>query len=257
MKASEFDEYTEALRASLASRPEVVGLVTLGSTADPAFRDEWSDHDFWVITKPGAQDALVDDLSWLPGYQDIAITIKHLPHGRNVLFRDRHKVEFAVFSADEMRSGKVDRYRVLIDRDRIAELVESIRADSIRPARARAEALENLCVLVWSACERHYRGEFLSSRQYLDGFAINQLLSLIFEPGGATDALDPRRRVEQRSPELAAELLAALAQPVPQAALSLLQIAERELKSSNPTIALDTLEMVRGWISSPHRSSVY
>ena len=44
MEAAEFDNYTERLRASLEAIPAVVGLVTLGSTADASLRDEWSDH---------------------------------------------------------------------------------------------------------------------------------------------------------------------------------------------------------------------
>ena len=28
--------------------------------------DEWSDHDFFLISQPGEQEALRQDLSWLP-----------------------------------------------------------------------------------------------------------------------------------------------------------------------------------------------
>ncbi|HET9479119.1 MAG TPA: hypothetical protein VFO72_07245 [Pyrinomonadaceae bacterium] len=252
MNAAQFNYYTERLRISLESRDEVVGLVVLGSTADPTLRDEWSDHDFWVITKPGAQDALVEDLSWLPEYQDIAISITHRPHGRTILLRNRHKVEFAVFNVDEMRSGKVERYRVLTDRDQIAELIKAVHEESLKQARTGSETLQNLCLLLWSACERHYRGELLSARQYLDAFAVNQLSSLLSdsEPGDARkDALDPRRRLEMRSPALAAELLTTLNKPVPAAALSLLQLVERELKPRAPTLPWDKVDMVRGWIA--------
>src|SRR5688572_25178514 len=193
MDAAEFDNYTERLRTSLESVREVLGLVVLGSTADSALRDEWSDHDFWIITEVGKQDALLEDLSWLPDYQNIAITVKHLPHGRTIIFRNRHKVEFAIFDATEVASGKVDRYRVLIDRDRIAEVMAAIHDDTQRQAEARPDALDNLCVVLWSACKRHMRGELLSARQYLDGFAIDRLLSLISntEPGDKSkDVLD-------------------------------------------------------------------
>jgi hypothetical protein len=43
--------------------------------------------------------------------------------------------------------------------------------------------------------------------------------------------------------------MAVRAQPVPQAALELLEIAERELKPKVPTLAWDKVIMVRGWIS--------
>src|SRR5919205_76267 len=110
MDAIQFERYTKRLWASLQSIPGVIGLVTLGSTADPMFRDEWSDHDFWVITEPGVQDSLVEDLSWLPDYEKILFAVSHRPHGRTILFRNRHKVEFAVFDASEVNSGRIERY---------------------------------------------------------------------------------------------------------------------------------------------------
>ena len=251
MDAAQFDNYTERLRVSLESVREVLGVVVLGSTADATLRDEWSDHDFWIITEVGKQDALLEDLSWLPDYPNIAMTVNHLPHGRTIIFRNRHKVEFAIFDATEVNTGKVDRYRILIDRGGFAELIAAIHDDTPRQARAKPDALENLCVVLWSACERHMRGELLSARQYLDGFAIDRLLSLISntEPGDKRkDVLDARRRLEQRSPELAAELMALRGLPVPQAALQLLEIAERELKPKAPALAWDKVTMVRGWI---------
>ena len=247
-----FDDYTERLRTSLESARGVVGLVVMGTTSDSTHRDQWSDHDFWVITEPGMQDSFVEDLSWLPDYQNIAITIKHGPRGRTILFRNRHKVEFLVFDAGEAQAGKVERYTVLIDRDRIAELLETIHAETLRQARTRSDGLENLCVLAWSACERYMRGEGLSARQYMDGFAVNQFLNLMRDSEadqGYRDVLDPRRRFEQTSPELATEVLAVLNRPVPDAALSLLQIVERELKPKAPTLAWDKVVMVRSWIS--------
>lgn len=251
MDAAQFDNYTERLRTSLESVREVLGLVVLGSTADSTLRDKWSDHDFWIITEVGKQDALLEDLTWLPDYQNIAIIVKHLPHGRTIIFRNQHKVEFAIFDAAEAGSGKVDHYRVLIDRDRVTELLAAVHDDTRRQAQARPDALENLCVVLWSACERHMRGELLSARQYLDGFAIDRLLSLISntEPGDKLkDVLDARRRLEQRSPELAAELMVLRGQPVPEAALQLLEITERELKPKAPNLDWDKVTMVRDWI---------
>jgi len=250
MNASDFENYTEQLRVSLESVAEVIGLVTLGSTADPAFRDEWSDHDFWVITEPGVQDSLVEDLSWLPDYENILFEVSHKPHGRNILFRNRHKLELAVFDASEVSSGKIERYRILIDRDHVAELIANVHRETYRQAKLRPEALENLCLVIWSACELHARGELLHARQYIDGFAINQLLNLLYSETSdeRRDALDARRRLELRAPELAAELLELYSKPVPDAALRLLEIVERELRPKAPSLAWDKVATVRGWI---------
>jgi hypothetical protein len=251
MEATAFDKYTEQLRTSLQTVREVIGLVVLGTTADSTFRDQWSDHDFWVITEPRTQETLLEDLSWLPDYQNIAITVRHGERRRTVVYRNRHKVEFAVFDVNEAPSGKVERYQVLLGRDQIGELINSVLEDTLSQAATRPDALENLCVLVWSACERLSRGELLSARQYVDGFAVNQLLSLI-SSGEVTeeskDRLDPRRRLEMTAPALATEVLQILGQQVPEAALHLLQIVERELKLKAPTLAWDKVAMVRGWI---------
>jgi len=251
MDTTQFEHYTERLRASLESAPQVVGLVTLGSTADPTFRDEWSDHDFWVITEPGAQDSLIEDLSWLPDYQQILFAVSHRPHGRTILFRNRHKVEFAVLDASEVSSGKIERYRILIDRDGVAELIGNVHLETHRQAKLRPEALENLCVLLWSAYEMHARGEILHARPYVDGFAINQLLNILHSESAddRKDALDPRRRLELRTPELAAELLEVYGKPVPDAVLHLLDIVERELKPEAAALAWDKVALVRSWIN--------
>lgn len=250
MNITEFENYTERLRASLESVAGVIGLVTLGSTADPTFRDEWSDHDFWVITDPGMQDSLVEDLSWLPDYQNILFAVSHLPHGRNILFRNRHMVEFAVFDTIEVNSRKLERYRILLGGDQITELIANVHRETHRQAKLRPEALENLCLVIWSACELHARGELLHARQYIDGFAINQLLNLLYSETSdeRKDALDPRRRVELRAPGLAAELLESYSKPVPDAALHLLEILERELRPKAPELAWDKAAIVRSWI---------
>jgi hypothetical protein len=258
MEATEFEDYTKRLRVSLESVEGVIGLVTLGSTADPSFRDQWSDHDFWVITKPGAQDSLGADLSWLPDYQNILFAVSHRPYGRTILFRNRHKVEFAVFDTTEVHSGKIERYQVLIDRDHIAELIGNVHLETQRQAKLRPEALENLCVLLWSACELYARGEILHARQYVDGFAINQLLNILQSESRdeRKDALDPRRRLEMRAPELAAELRELYGKPVPDAALHLLNIVERELKPRASELAWDNVAIVRDWISHPQITQI-
>src|ERR1700752_1107309 len=164
-----------------------------------------------------------------------------------------------VFDCNEAIEGKVARYRILIDRGQITELIEKVHQNTLTEAQARPDALQNLCVLVWSACERYYRGELLSSRQYLDGFVVNQLLTLISSTNkgidNGEDVLDQRRHLEQRSPKLAAEVQSVLRSPVPEAALLLLEIAEREVKSQSPALAWDNVIMVRGWIAELVKNS--
>jgi hypothetical protein len=199
---------------------------------------------------------LIEDLSWLPDHQNILFEVSHLPHGRTILFRDRHKVEFAVFDASEVNSGKIERHRIVIDRDHVGELIANVHRETCRQAKLRPEALENFCIVIWSAVELHARGELLHARQYINGFAINQLLNILYSETSdeRKDALDPRRRIESRAPELAAELHELYSKPVPDAALHLLEIIERELRPKAPTLAWDKVTIVRDWISESRSS---
>lgn len=146
---------------------------------------------------------------------------------------------------------------MLIYRDKVTELISSVHQDTLRDARLaqhKPDGLENLSVLVLSACDRYQRGESVSARQYLDGFAIKQLLTLIaahdVEPFDRhRDELDPRRHLELGSPELAAEVLK-VGEPVPEGALHLLEIASRELKGKAPALAWDNVTIVKKWIST-------
>lgn len=256
MDAHSFARYIERLQGNLEGTAGVIGLVTLGSTADAALRDEWSDHDFWVITKPGAQDGLLENLLWLPDAEDLVMLLHHGKRYRTGVYRNRHKVEFAVLDAEEAKAGKIARFQVLIDRDGVSELAAAVHRRTCDEAQASAawpDALQSLCVTVWTACERHSRGELLSARQYLDGFAVDQLLQLLAAHAGGpgsdgADVLDGRRRLELRTPDLAAAVRRALGEPVLAAALGLLNIAETELRPLAPELAWDDVTLVQKWI---------
>lgn len=52
-RLKKFLEYSSELSSALEKRDEVIGLVFVGSTAETSRVDEWSDHDFFVVTKSG------------------------------------------------------------------------------------------------------------------------------------------------------------------------------------------------------------
>ena len=74
------------------------------------------------------------------------------------------------------------------------------------------------------------------------------LLPLRWKEGFNRQDDGPRRRLEQLRPTLAAELLRGLAQPVPQAALALLQLAEREVAVRAPQLPWAEARQVRAWL---------
>ena len=245
-------ELTEILRAD----PDVLGLIALGSMADLSYRDDWSDHDFWVITRPGHQDALLEDISWLPGAGGIFFSVRHGRRHYSVLYRDGHMVEFAVFDPDEAAQGTVNTFRVLFERDDVTALAAHAQERS-RPApwdAARyASAFDNFLLLLRTAVARYRRGERLSGQRYVSQFALDALLRLVLElsPAGATgapDRLDPRRRFEQTDSELAAELEELARHAVPEAAVRLLDIAERTLAPAWPAYPAARAAAIRSWL---------
>ena len=67
MQRDQYDRFLAVLTEWAEGDPRVLGLVVLGSTAGVGRRpDEWSDHDFFVVSRDGAADELRADRSWLP-----------------------------------------------------------------------------------------------------------------------------------------------------------------------------------------------
>jgi hypothetical protein len=249
MDSIEYQDFLDELTSTLDADPLVLGLIALGSTADAAARDRWSDHDFWVITSPGSQSRYLDTFSWLPRADDILITVSHGPSRRSVLYVDRHKAEYAVLR------GKIERFRVLIDRRDIGGLAESIRLQTREErasALARPDMLENLCMLLWAAYERWARGERLSAQQYIQ-FSVNVFLDLlvahnVLHRPPLADRLDTRRRLEQIAPELGRELFRIGLLTPPEAGVALIDLARKELAASAPELAWEKVLAVRKWL---------
>ena len=110
MDPDAYRAFTEELRARLAGDARVVGLVAVGSMADrDDGPDEWSDHDFFVITRTGEQEALRVDLGWLPDGDRVALAFRETEHGLMVVYDDGHLLEFAVFDLDEIALAGVNR----------------------------------------------------------------------------------------------------------------------------------------------------
>lgn len=236
MTPDEYQEFTQRLMGNLAQRDNVLGFVALGSMAARDYQpDRWSDHDFFVVTPPGAQEVFRADLGWLPDADDIALAFRETAHGLKVLYRSGHLLEFAVFDPDELRLAGVNRYRTLLDR---ADIEDRLRATASRTTEVSqpddlalfGQFLTNLLVGVGRFC----RGEHLSAAEYIKSYALGHLLRLIHrhvsaERHALLDNLNPTRRFERVYPALGAEINAILAQPTPIAARLLLTLAGQVL----------------------------
>lgn len=212
-----YHAFTEQLTATLTADPRVLGLVALGSMAERGGRkpDPFSDHDFFVITPDG--EAMRATTSWLPHSERIALWFRETPHGCKAVYDDGHLVEYAVFTPDELQLARANDYRVLLDRERIADRMAAIAARvDAPPDRNWLEGMFLSHVLV--ASQRARRGELASSRWMLS-HAMRFLVQLL---GGGPDNLDPLRRFDHHDLEQSMRLDPA------SAAKALLELYERE-----------------------------
>jgi hypothetical protein len=246
MDPEEYERFTRDLEKGLEADRRVLGLVALGSTARrDHLPDEWSDHDFFVVVVPGTQEAFRSDLGWLPRPEEIALSFRETAHGLKVVYRDGHLIEFAVFDPDEISLARVNRYRVLFDREeveeRLARVAGATQAGATTPSDEWlvGQFLTNLLV----GTGRYRRGERLSGRQLVGESALGHLVVLLTKHAGASeraslDSLDRRRRFEAAFPALGSRLDAALALDTPAAARALLDIALDELPGKLPPAAV-------------------
>jgi hypothetical protein len=235
MNSAEYEQFTATLLRALEEDSAVLGLVALGSMAEPTWRDDWSDHDFWVVTQPGRQDALLEDLTWLPNSDAILVRARHGSRHYSVLYRSGHRAEFAVFDPEEAATGTVTVYSVLFDRAEVAAVVARARERG-RPqswSAARGEFIfDNFLILLCTAVARWNRGELLSARRYLDQFALDSLLALALGDSAERDPVDPRRHIERWHPHLCQALESLACRPVPEKAIAMLDLAEQTLVTS-------------------------
>jgi lincosamide nucleotidyltransferase B/F len=226
--------------------------------ADARFRDRWSDHDFWIVTRAGHEDFYLDSPAWLPDADQILLSARQGAHYRTVIYLDGHKVEYGVFDQGTAFQGKIERYSVLLERGGILSLAQSVLDEAKRNRREqlfRPNKLVNLAILVWTFHERMERGEWLAAHRFLT-FAVELLLDLITacvlpEDDTKSDFLDSTRRLEQRYPDLAAELKSILTTADLTSGPALLHLAERLLRDDEPDLEWDQVMTVCDWMEEP------
>jgi hypothetical protein len=249
------DPFIEALVGGLSADPRVVGLVLAGSSAETSRRDQWSDHDFLVVTDDGSPEGYRTDLSWLPQGErlpdgdTLAFWFRETPHGLKALYRSGLLLEFAVFDRAEFAACALNHYRVAIDRGGITDLARDVHARTLSATATAARSLpaEPLALLraflslVYLGTGRARRGERLSANVVIRDYATTNLLRLLRavvlgeDPATAVlDDLDPWRRFERAAPALAGRIDTALALPVDQAGPALLRVADAALRDHWP-----------------------
>lgn len=239
MDRAAYDDFSSSLVESLTADPRVIGLVALGSMAAVDRQpDEWSDHDFWLVTRDGDAAAVRSDVSWLPRYDEIAVWFAETAHGRSAIYGDGHLAEYAVFDDGELEIAGANVYRVLIDRCDLEHRMRSMVQRTTGVAAAADPTGEDrfgaFLTQITIGVTRFARGERLSANDMIRGRAARTLVGLLgsfldTDRADSLDNLDPTRRFEQAHPGLAEEIDAALHGPLLRCAAVLVRVAAREL----------------------------
>jgi hypothetical protein len=209
--------------------------------------DEWSDHDFFLITKPGEQEAMRRDLRWLPAPGRITFSFRETEHGLKVFYDDGHMVEFAVFDVEEIALAGVNRYRTLLDRGGVEEACAQVR-DHPRPQHDDDHLFGMVVSAALVAVGRGRRGEVLSAAFFVT-WGLTYLTRLIArvvpsENASQLDNLDALRRFELAYPVLGEELARVVRLAPAEAGLRLLEVLAREVRPRRPDFAWAALDAV-------------
>lgn len=259
----EFSRLSDELEQACRETDGVIGLVLLGSAADATRRDEWSDHDFFVLLEPGRERDVRRDMSWLPRFEKSVLLGREGDIGFVVVYSDGHILEFAAATADELTGALADDALIVYD-------CEGIVARIIAGAQDRANASDGLAapseeraandmrlilVKLLIGVGRARRGEVLNGSNFVRGWAVELLARVVraripSQLPSSRDKIDPLRRFERGYPELAARIDTALAQDVESAAHGLFDVARDVLEpgwDGFPSDAADAVAARLGW----------
>ncbi len=230
-----FLSWQDRLTNSVAKRPEVIGLIFLGSAAATHRVDQYSDQDFFLVVKPGTGESFRQDLSWLPDHEEIALSPRETDHGLKVVYQNGDVLEFAVFEDSELELASANDYRVVLDNQDLTHRMAKIAARSVPKPIDRARDYELFLSLILIGVNRAQRGELLAAEQHIKSAALDFAIRLIRTTRASNekaDSLNGFRRFELDYPEISAELSAIVLLPAEQAAKALCKLVMRELNAT-------------------------
>lgn len=251
-----FFDYTERLIENAQQDDSVLGLVLVGSTADTARVDEWSDHDFFWVVKPALGENYRTDLSWIPDIERAVMHPRETDHGLKVVFDDGRVLEFAVFEDAELELAALNAYAVAVDKQDLLQRCAAIAAKSgLARTYDFAREFELFLALLLIGAGRARRGEVLIAGQFIRSYCVEKLLGLIRAahapvPGteAQADNLNAFRRFEKQYPSMSRRIENACQKSLDEGALDLLNIAVglRPL-GDREKVQVETVRRRLGW----------
>ncbi len=255
MNSEYFQRWLDTTAARLATDDRVVGAVAFGSTAVVGRRDEWSDHDIAVVTKPGHEDAFRGNADWMADSDKVVAVVTEHHGGGRALYADGHLVDWGATSLENLHHWHATDYEVLFDKGGVAEAMEVI---AVKPYPENIGQVDRdlglFFMTILHGCGRLRRGENLSANALIRGAAVQHLVratrTLREDNDRHGDRLDRLRRVEQDLPDLSARIVEALSQDLETAARALVDIAQSlrdDAGEQFPEASLDAVRSRLGW----------
>lgn len=226
----------EAIGQALEQKSGALALLGLGSVGIERERlDEYSDLDFFVIVQPGCKMRFIDQWDWLEDAYPLAYHFQNTADGHKIMFADGIYGEFAVFEEAELENiayaeGKIVWNAPAYTGDHLEKPIYN--TPVTRPESADYPLNEALTNLYVGLC-RYARGEKLSALRFVQGHAIDSILSVMHlleqEIDFYPDTFGNERRFEARFPAFSYTLGSMLQgyENVPESAIEILNYLER------------------------------
>jgi len=219
--------------------------------------DKFSDHDFFVITKSGAQSDFKNNFDWLPDYDNIIYHFQESEYAVKVLYKYGHIAEFVIVDMEELKDVPINNYRILMDKagleEQIHNLVEKTDQKSelmISDERLVGQIIFDLKIGI----DRFLRGEKLSAFKKIKCLCIENLLILIQKniktnQKDTSDNLDPFRRVELQYPAFGQKINDVLGSSLYEISLTILFFLKNEFNIKLDEKQKEAVELLIDFLS--------
>jgi len=232
----------DSIKSSLASKPETLALLGLGSVGVDLTRlDQYSDLDFFVIVRKGFKKQYLTDLSWLELDQTLVFQFRNTIDGYKALYTDGVFLEFAVFEEWELKNIPYPPARIVwahpdFDKNLTNPLIK-LPEKKVPPIEWSVNEAMAICYI---GINRFLRGEKLSAFRFVQIYAVDRMMELAqYLENETIELLDPfaiERRFEKRYPQTASILPDIMAgyDNTPDAILAILDYLDQNFDVNKP-----------------------
>lgn len=198
--------------------------------------DKFSDHDFFLITKPGAQSEFKNNFDWLPDSDNIIYHFQESEYVVKVLYNYGHIAEFGVVDQEELKEVPLNNYRILMDKDGLEKQIHNLAKKTEQDSRIMISNERLVGQIIFDlkiGIDRFLRGEKLSAFKKIKCLCVENLLILIqkninTKQKGGQDNLDPFRRVELQYPTFGQKIEDVLSSSLYEVSLTILFFLKNE-----------------------------